>query len=209
MNDLSPAAFFDLSTFAHKALFKEGMRVWDAIKAIASYLEDYTFTGVLEEYPGVFFKNPSEVSIGKGTVIEPGAYIEGPTILGQECVVRHGAYVRAGVITGDRCVIGHATEIKHSILLDEAKAPHFNYVGDSILGNKSNIGAGVICANLRFDKGEIEVVVGEETFSTGMKKLGLILGDEGQVGCNAVPNPGTLIGKGRFASPCRSIRSKV
>ncbi len=139
--------------------------------------------------------NPEQISIGEGTIIEPGAYIRGPCIIGKNCQIRHGAYIRGNVIIGDHCVVGHATELKHSILLDHAHAAHFAFVGDSILGNGVNLGAGVRCANLRLDGAPVCVQYGEESFSTGMRKLGAVIGDEAQIGCNVVLNPGTCFGK--------------
>jgi bifunctional N-acetylglucosamine-1-phosphate-uridyltransferase/glucosamine-1-phosphate-acetyltransferase GlmU-like protein len=120
--------------------------------------------------------------------------------------VRHGDYVRPYVLTGKRCVIGHSTEVKHSILLDGAQAPHFNYVGDSILGKGVNLGAGVICANFRLDHGEVIVEVEGKRFKTGLRKFGAILGDLSQIGCNSVLNPGVLLRKRTFSRACSSIQ---
>ena len=150
--------------------------------------------------------NAESISIGKGSVIEPGAYIEGPCVIGQNCRIRHGAYLREYVLTGDRCVIGHSTEVKHAIFLNDSKAPHFNYVGDSILGNHVNIGAGVICANFRLDKQDVVVEVEGETYQTGITKFGTILGDSSQLGCNTVINPGVLLRKKTYSRACTSIQ---
>ena len=108
--------------------------------------------------------------------MEPGAYIEGPCVIGKACQIRHSAYVRPYVVTGDRCIIGHSSEVKHSILLDGAQAPHFNYVGDSILGNGVNLGAGVICANFRLDHREVIVEIEGNRHETGLRKFGAIVG---------------------------------
>ena len=151
--------------------------------------------------PGVHLDRPEWISIGLGTVIEPGVYIQGPCIIGKGCVLRHGAYLRDGVICGDRSVIGHSSEIKHSILLDEAAATHFTYVGDSILGGGANLGAGVKCANLRLDRTEVTVSLDGKWVRTGLKKFGAVIGDRVQIGCNCVLNPGTLIGRESFSHP--------
>lgn len=142
-------------------------------------------------------------------MIEPGVYIQGPCIIGKNCVIRHGAYIREGVICGDYCQIGHSAELKHSILLNHACATHFVYVGDSILGNEVNLGAGVKCANLRLDRSEVVVAWNGKRVKTGLKKLGAIVGDRVQIGCNCVLNPGTLIGKESFSHPLLNLSGYI
>ncbi|MBS0615225.1 MAG: UDP-N-acetylglucosamine diphosphorylase [Verrucomicrobia bacterium] len=202
MKDFSPMQFFSLEKFAHAVLFK-GEFVWQALQALLPYLEKQKL-GKIESpiVDGVYLQNKETISIGTGCHIEPGAFIEGPCIIGPKTTIRHGAYIRGGVIVGSDAVIGHATEIKHSILLNGAKAPHLNYVGDSILGADVNLGAGAVLANFRADHAEIVI---HKKFSTGMNKLGAIIGDKTQLGCNAVTNPGTLIGPESFCLPCLSI----
>jgi len=134
------------------------------------------------------------IDIGPGVLVESGAYIREPAVIGACSEVRQGAYMRGHCLVGQRCVVGHATEMKHSIMLDDAKAGHFAYVGDSILGQDTNLGAGTKLANLKFLRGEVQVRTPEGLVSTGLKKLGAILGDRAQSGCNSVTNPGTLIG---------------
>ncbi|MCL2789291.1 MAG: hypothetical protein FWD79_01460 [Desulfobulbus sp.] len=141
------------------------------------------------------------VKIGKGVLIESGAMIKSPAIIGDQSEIRQGAYLRGNCLVGKRCVVGHATEVKHSILLNDAKAGHFAYLGDSILGNRVNLGAGTKCANLRFSSGNITVRNGELTLDTGMKKLGAIIGDDSQTGCNSVTNPGTILGPDSLLMP--------
>ena len=158
---------------------------------------------------GVSIKNPSTVSIGEGTVLEPGVLIEGPCIIGKNCHIRHGAFLRGGVLCGDRCVIGHSAEIKHSIFLDGAHAAHLNYVGDSILGNVVNLGAGVKCANLRLDRNEITIYFEGRKVQTGLKKFGCILGDGCQIGCNVVLNPVTLIGQNSVSYPLLNLHGFI
>ncbi len=141
------------------------------------------------------------IEIGAGALVEGGATIKAPTIIGARTEVRQGAYLRGHCLIGDRCVVGHATEVKHSIFLDDAKAGHFAYLGDSILGNDTNLGAGTKCANLKFLPGTIQMVVDGQVIDTGLRKLGAILGDRTQTGCNSVTNPGTIIGRHSVLMP--------
>ncbi len=136
-----------------------------------------------------------DITIGKGVLIESGAYIAGPTIIGDNTVVRQGAYIRGKCIFGKRCVVGHATEVKHSIFLNDAKAGHFAYLGDSILGNNVNLGAGTKCANLRFLPGTVKIRTEKGCIDSELRKIGAIMGDDTQTGCNSVTNPGALLGK--------------
>lgn len=134
------------------------------------------------------------IKIGKGVLIESGAMIKSPAIIGDHSEIRHGAYLRGNCLIGKRCVVGHTTEVKHSIFLNDAKAGHFAYLGDSILGNNVNLGAGTKCANLRFFSGNVKLRTDNSLIDTGLRKLGTIIGDRGQTGCNAVTSPGTLMG---------------
>jgi len=206
MHRLSHELFFDLASFKHQTLFSKGEPVWNTLKHLKAYLDSYAL-GVVEcDLPETaVLENPELISIGKGTVIEPGVYIQGPCVIGENCILRHGCYVRPYVLTGDNCVIGHATEAKHAIFLNGAKAPHFNYVGDSILGNGVNLGAGVICANFRLDQKPVPIRVKDEMFSTGLEKLGVIVGDGSQVGCNAALSPGLLLKKKSLIRPGSSV----
>ena len=147
----------------------------------------------------------SNIYIGKGTVIEPGALIKGPTIIGNNTEVRQGAYIRGDCLIGDRCVVGHTTEVKTSILLNDAKAGHFAYVGDSILGNHVNLGAGTKLANLKIIDVEMKLRIEGEVYKTGLRKLVAILGDHVETGCNSVTSPGTLLGKGSLVYPCLNV----
>lgn len=202
MKEFSYDTFFELKNFSHKELFLYTEFVWEPLQKLEKYLLSQSLGKIEVSIPdGVYIENKSLVSIGKGTVLEPGCYIKGPCIIGKNCQIRHGSYIRENVLIGDDCVVGHATEIKHSILLNHAQIPHFNYVGDSILGNHAHLGSGAICANLRLDKKEISVRFDGKKVETKMKKLGAILGDHAQVGCNAVLNPGTFLGKNSICYP--------
>jgi len=136
-----------------------------------------------------------QIAIGKGVLIEPGTYIREPTIIEDCTEIRQGAYIRGYCIFGKRCVVGHTTEVKHSIFLNDAKAGHFAYLGDSILGNEVNLGAGTKFANLRFIAGNVSIRAEKKTIDSGLRKIGAILGDGAQTGCNSVTNPGTIMGR--------------
>jgi UDP-N-acetylglucosamine diphosphorylase / glucose-1-phosphate thymidylyltransferase / UDP-N-acetylgalactosamine diphosphorylase / glucosamine-1-phosphate N-acetyltransferase / galactosamine-1-phosphate N-acetyltransferase len=196
MYDFQTSYFFNLSNYRHSSLFSHSTFVWDALKHISLYLNSFKL-GIIEAEvsPGAFLIDPENISIGKGSVVEAGAYIKGPCVIGDNCVIRHGAYIRGGLIAGDACVIGHATEVKDSIFLNHAYAAHFAYVGNSILGEGVNLGAGVKLANLNFNNKPVIIHFGDKRIETGMRKLGAVIGDKSQIGCNAVLNPGTLFGK--------------
>lgn len=210
MQDLSPEKLFDLSFFEHASLFKNQTYVWSVINCIKNYLDSFNLGNIDCEIPeGCFLVDSHLISIGKGSIIEPGAYIKGPCILGKNCTVRHGAYIRGQLITGNHCVIGHDTEIKNAIFLDHVHAAHFAYVGDSILGNRVNLGAGTKCANLKFDRQPISIQYQGKKLDTSLKKFGAILGDDVQTGCNVVTNPGTIIGKGSYCSPVMNVSGVI
>lgn len=154
--------------------------------------------------PGVYLSD-GKVVIGPGSVVEPGAMIKGPAVIGKNCEVRQGAYFRGNCLVGDGCVVGHATEIKGSIMLDGAKAGHFAYIGDSILGKEVNLGAGTKLANLRMIKGTIVVRSDGKRYDTGRRKLGAILGDGTETGCNSVTSPGTLMGPRSIVYPAINV----
>ena len=208
--NLSAENLFDLGSFEHRELFLGCQYVWQALERLKDYLLQKSRGSVEGLCPeGVFFDRPESISIGEGTIIEPGAYIRGPCIIGRNCEIRHGAYIRGNVLIGDHCVVGHATEVKHSILFNHVKAAHFAFIGDAILGNDVNLGAGVKCANLRLDGMPVHIRCGKEKLSTGLRKLGAIIGDGCQIGCNVVTNPGTVIGKGVRCRPLVSVSGVV
>lgn len=142
-----------------------------------------------------------EIEIGQGVLVESGAMIKSPAIIGAMSEVRQGAYLRGCCLAGRRCILGHATEVKHSIFLDDAKAGHFAYLGDSILGANTNLGAGTKFANLRFLPGNVTIRIDGVRLDTGRRKLGAILGDNTQTGCNSVTNPGTIFGRNCILMP--------
>jgi NDP-sugar pyrophosphorylase family protein len=143
----------------------------------------------------------NKIDIGKGALVEGGSLIKSPAIFGECTEVRQGAYLRGYCLTGKRCVVGHTTEVKHSVFLNDAKAGHFAYLGDSILGQDANLGAGTKFANLKFLGGNVSIRTENGFVDTGRRKFGAILGDGAQTGCNSVTNPGTIIGKGGILMP--------
>lgn len=142
-----------------------------------------------------------QIDIGSGVLVEGGSLIKSPAIIGNCTEVRQGAYLRGYCLTGNNCVVGHTTEVKHSIFLNDAKAGHFAYLGDSILGQDANLGAGTKFANLKFLGGNVSIRTEDGMIDTGRRKFGAILGDGAQTGCNSVTNPGTIIGKGGILMP--------
>lgn len=203
---LEPSHLFCLDTYRHTRIFEGCRFAWEAMQRLEAYLHTQALGRIEGEVsPFAYLVNPSTIRIGKGTVVQPGAYIQGPCVIGERCEIRHGAYIRGEVLVGDGCVIGHDTEIKHAIFLDGVQAAHFNYVGDSILGNRVVLGAGVKCANLRLDEQTVRVCVDGQIVCTGLKKLGAILGDDTKLGCNSVTNPGAVVGRGVVCAPCAAL----
>lgn len=174
--------------------FANLVEIWDLLKRIqkgfvAAHVKPQIL-GVVEE--GAILKG-EDIYIGKGTRVQAGAMIIGPTIIGNNVEIRHGAYIRGQVIIGDEAVVGHASEVIRSVLLPKAKAPHFNYVGDAILGTEVNLGAGTKISNLKNDGTEVSIIINGEKYQTGLRKFGAILGDGCLLGCNSVTNPGTVM----------------
>ncbi|MDB6080976.1 MAG: hypothetical protein JWO53_248 [Chlamydiia bacterium] len=202
LGTFSTDTFFDLTLFQHKDLFQNVESVWEALCNIEAYFANQKLGKIeVSVPPTAYLVNPELISIGEGTVIEPGAYIKGPCIIGKNCHIRHAAYIRGYVLIGDYSVVGHTTEIKHSIMLNHAHAAHFAYIGDSIIGNYVNLGAGTKCANLRLNGKSISVRHGKELVATHLRKFGAIIGDHSQIGCNVVLNPGSVLGKSVHSHP--------
>ena len=195
-----PADLFDLNQTEHAAIFAECKFAWDALKKIEGYLAANLKPELCNQCDGRAYIS-EKVFIGGGTVVEDGVMIKGPAIIGRGCQIRHNAYIRENVIIGDDCIVGNSTEIKNSLLFNHAVAPHYNYVGDSILGHQAHLGAGVKISNFKLFPGNIEVEVDGVPFDTGLRKFGALLGDGVEVGCNAVLNPGSIIGRGAVIYP--------
>lgn len=197
----APSDYLDLSRTDHRALFENAAHIWDALRQIPTYLQFRLKPGIHGRLIGKPFIS-TMVYIGPGTVIEQGAMIKGPAWIGANCEIRNGAYIRENVIVGNGCVLGNSCEFKNSILFDDVQVPHFNYVGDSILGHRSHLGAGVILSNVKLDHGEISVRTPDgQNIPTGLRKFGAILGDRAEVGCNSVLNPGSIIGRDTVLYP--------
>lgn len=195
-----PGELFELQQTTHGALFEGIEYAWEALKKIKAYVEANAKSSLQNKCEGVAFIG-EQVFIGEGTVVEDGAMIKGPAIIGRNCQIRHNAYIREHVIIGDGCVVGNSTELKNSMLFNGAVAPHFNYVGDSILGYKTHLGAGVILSNFKSLPGNVTVEKDGVPFDTGLRKFGALIGDGAEVGCNAVLNPGSIVGRGAVIYP--------
>jgi bifunctional N-acetylglucosamine-1-phosphate-uridyltransferase/glucosamine-1-phosphate-acetyltransferase GlmU-like protein len=159
----------------------------------------------------VVFANSSFLSngieLGKNTVIEPGALLKDGCLIGNQTEVRQGAYLRGACLVGDRCVVGHTTEMKNSVMIDDSKAGHFAYIGDSILGNRVNLGAGTKLANLKIVDSMIILKIEKQKYETGLRKFGAIIGDNSETGCNTVTVPGTILGSDSMVFPNTTVHS--
>jgi NDP-sugar pyrophosphorylase family protein len=193
------ADLFDLSQTEHAAIFDGCHYAWEALKKIEPYLAKIPRQNPPPRFPGATIGD--RVIIGEGTVVEPGAMIKGPAIIGKNCQIRHNAYIRENVIIGDECVIGNSSELKNALLFNKVQTPHFNYIGDSILGYKAHTGAGVICSNLKSLPGNVTIMVDGQPLDTGLRKFGALIGDGAEVGCNSVLNPGSILGRGAIIYP--------
>jgi NDP-sugar pyrophosphorylase family protein len=191
------------------SLFENIEEPWLLLSKLDSFFKDITFGIHSSLEVGVHLKNESAIFIGKDCVIESGVYIEGPAFIDDESEIRHGAYIRRGSVIGKRCVVGHATEINRSVLLDDSKLPHFNYVGDSVIGERVNMGAGSKCANTRLDKKEISIFYQEKKYQTHRVKLGALIGHDVSIGCNAVINPGTIIYPNAKIAPLSLVKGVI
>ena len=200
-----PTDLFDLSQTEHAALFEGCEHAWEVLKKIKDYLKTHLRPELRNRCEGKAFIGP-EVFIGEGTVVEDGAMIKGPAIIGRNCQIRHNAYFREDVIVGDGCVVGNSCELKNALLFNNCEVPHFNYVGDSILGYKAHLGAGVVLSNVKVIKGNVAVEVDGRRIDTGLRKFGALIGDYGQIGCNTVLNPGSIIGRNAVIYPCVNWR---
>ena len=204
-----PTDFFDLSDESLAHLFSDCVFVWDALKGIPQAVLLLTAEPKIagEVHPTAVLSGV--VSIGENSIIEPHVHIQGPVYIGKNTTLRHGAYIRPNSIIGDDCVVGHDSEVKGSIMLRGSHAPHFAYVGDSILGRGVNLGAGTKLANFKLQGNEITLRYQGETIRTGLRKFGAIIGDGTSVGCNTVTAPGTIIGKDCWVYSMLSLRDYI
>lgn len=194
----------DLSKTIAADLFSGKTYPWEALSEISSFIEQLGESLPAEEYdhpqPGVW--------IAKDATVYPSAYIGAPCIIDHEAEVRHCAFIRGSAIVGKKAVVGNSTELKNVVLFDNVQVPHYNYVGDSILGYKAHMGAGSITSNVKMDRSLVKVF-GDETLETSRKKFGAILGNHVEIGCNSVLNPGTVVGEGALVYPLSSVRGVV
>ncbi|MGN0494390.1 MAG: UDP-N-acetylglucosamine pyrophosphorylase [Acutalibacteraceae bacterium] len=178
--------------------FEALSRISDYIKQIGPTLD-----------PEIYESRGENIWIAKSAKIAPTASITGPCIIGERTEVRHCAFIRGSALVGNDCVVGNSTELKNVILIDTVQVPHYNYVGDSVLGSHSHMGAGSITSNVKSDKTLVVIKSGEERLETGLKKMGAVLGDFVEVGCGSVLNPGTIIGKNTNVYPLSSVRGVI
>ncbi len=194
---------YDLQHTLAKAYLQQFTYPWEALGGIADMIRALG-AQLGEEYTQV----SPEVWIHKSAKVFPSAYIGGPAIIGPDTEVRHGAFIRGSALVGEGCVVGNSVELKNVILFDKVQVPHYNYVGDSILGYKAHMGAGSITSNVKSDK-SLVVIHGREDIPTGRKKVGALLGDYVEVGCNSVLNPGTVVGRNSNVYPLSCVRGVV
>lgn len=191
-------------TIASK-IFEGSTYPWEVLPKIEEFIKELGNTLSSEEYE----KRGEDIWIAKTATIAPTAYIKGPAIIGKNAEIRHCAFIRGKAIVGEGAVVGNSTELKNVILFNKVQVPHYNYVGDSILGYKAHMGAGSITSNVKSDKKLVVVKNKEEKIETGLKKFGAMLGDNVEIGCGSVLNPGTVIGKNTNVYPLSSVRGVV
>jgi len=201
----APDDLLDLERTEHSVIFENVTHAWEALAKISAYLQFRLKPGIYGKLIGKPFISGA-VYIGPGTVIEHGAMIKGPAWIGEGCEIRNGAYIRENVVVGNGVVLGNSCEFKNCLIFDEAQIPHFNYVGDSILGHKAHLGAGAILSNVRLDHEQVAVASPEGPIKTGLKKFGAIVGDRAEIGCNSVISPGSIIGRDTILYPGTSWR---
>lgn len=205
MESITIKQLYSLEQTIAKELLEKFTYPWEVLPHIGEYILELGQKLPQEEYE----KIGEDVWIAKTAKVAPTAYIHGPAIIGKEADVRHCAFIRGKVIVGEGTVVGNSTELKNVILFNKVQVPHYNYVGDSILGYRSHMGAGSITSNVKSDKTLVTIKVEGKKIETGLKKMGAMLGDEVEVGCNTVMNPGTIIGKHSNVYPLSMVRGYV
>ena len=202
MKDLMIGNLYHLEETIAADLFEGKDYPWEVLPEIGSFILKLGPTLPKDEYDQV----GEDVWIAKSANVFPSAYVHGPAIIGKDAEVRHCAFIRGNAIVGEGAVVGNSTELKNVVLFNKVQVPHYNYVGDSILGFKAHMGAGSITSNVKADKMLVKVHAGTENIETGLKKFGARLGDHVEVGCNAVLNPGTVIGRETNVYPTSMVR---
>lgn len=203
--NMTIANLYDLQYTQARPLLENLTYPWEALPLIGSFILELGKTLSPEEYE----QREENVWISKSAKLYPNIYIAGPAIIGPNTEVRPGAFIRGSALIGAGCVVGNSTEIKNAILFDGAQAPHYNYIGDSILGHKAHTGAGAITSNLKQDHSSVTIRDGSERVETGMRKFGAMLGDGAEIGCGSVLNPGTVVGRGARVYPLSMVRGFV
>ena len=196
---------FDLSHTMAKDYFSDFTYPWEALPSIKDMILALGAALDKEEYDEV----APQVWIHKSAKVFPSAYLGAPCIIGANTEVRHCAFIRGSALVGENCVVGNSVELKNVILFDNVQVPHYNYVGDSILGYKSHLGGGAVTSNVKSDKTLVTVKNGSERIETGLKKFGAMVGDYVEIGCNAVLNPGTVMGRNCQVYPTSCVRGAV
>lgn len=205
MNTAKNETLYDLTQTKAARLFQETTYPWEVLPLIHEFILELGETLSEEEYQ----KAGENVWIAKSAKVYPTATIEGPCIIGPETEVRPGAFIRGNALVGEHCVVGNSTELKNVILFNRVQVPHYNYVGDSILGYRAHMGAGSITSNVKSDKKLVVVHGGDREIETGLKKFGAMLGDRVEVGCGSILNPGSVIGPDTNIYPLSSVRGVV
>ena len=196
---------FDLDKTIAKDLFEGAVYPWEVLPKIKEFIVKLGNT--LD--PEIYEKRGEDIWIAKSAKVAPSAYLGGPLIICENAEIRHCAFIRGSAIVGAGAVVGNSTELKNAVLFDGVQVPHYNYVGDSILGYKAHTGAGAITSNLKSDKKLVTVMCDGEKVETGVKKFGAMLGDFADIGCNSVLNPGTVVGRGTRVYPLSMVRGYV
>lgn len=201
---LTVKELYDLDHTLAKDYLEKFEYPWDALKGIKDMIVELQKSLNKEEYIEI----SPQVFVHKEAIVFPSAYLGAPCIIGKGTEVRHGAFVRGSALVGENCVVGNSVELKNVILFDNVQVPHYNYVGDSILGYKAHMGAGSITSNVKSDKKNV-IIHGEEEIETGIKKIGALVGNNVEVGCNSVLNPGTVIGPNSNVYPLSCVRGVI
>lgn len=205
MEECKICNLYDLNQTIAKELLERVTYPWEALPKINDFILELGSKLDSSKYEQV----GEDVWIAKTATVAPTAYIHGPAIIGEKAEIRHCAFIRGKAIVGEGAVVGNSTELKNVILFNKVQVPHYNYVGDSILGYKSHMGAGSITSNVKSDKKLVIVKNGKQTIETGMKKFGAMIGDNVEVGCGSILNPGTVVGKNTNIYPLSSVRGVV
>lgn len=205
MEQLKIENLYDLSKTIAATIFDGATYPWEVLSKIEAFILELAKTLPEEDY----VKQGDNVWIAKTAKVAPTAFINGPTIIGKNAEIRHCAYIRGKAIVGEGAVVGNSTELKNVILFNKVQVPHYNYVGDSILGYKAHMGAGSITSNIKSDRSNVTIKVDADKIDTGLIKMGAMLGDHVEVGCNSVLNPGTVVGKHSNIYPLSMVRGFV